>query len=118
MEAIPGLLYDQTELHAKAGERISLEFKNTDSIPHNLVLCVPGSLQTVGMASNEMLANPKAGEMHYVPESDDVLHYTPMLYHNQRHHLNLNAPKEPGRYPYLCTFPGHWAVMKGELVVE
>ena len=22
-----------------------------------------------------------------------------------------------GTYPYVCTFPGHWAVMKGELIV-
>jgi putative heme-binding domain-containing protein len=27
------------------------------------------------------------------------------------------APSEPGIYPYVCTFPGHWVVMKGMLVV-
>jgi azurin len=118
VQAIPGLLYDVTEIKAKPGERLTLEFKNTDTIPHNWVLVKAGKLQDIGMASNNMLANPKAAELHYVPESDDVLHYTPMLYHNQRHSLNLNVPDEPGRYPYLCTFPGHWAVMKGELLVE
>ena len=118
IQAIPGLLYDLKEVKAKPGERLTIEFKNTGSIPHNWVLVKAGKLQEVGMASNNMLANPKAVELHYVPESDDVLHYSPMLYHNQRHLLNMNAPKEPGRYPYLCTFPGHWAVMKGELVVE
>ena len=118
VQAIPGLLYDVTEIKAKPGERLTIEFKNTDSIPHNWVLARAGTLQEVGMASNNMLSNPKAAELHYVPESDDVLHYTPMLYHNQRHSMNLNAPEQPGRYPYLCTFPGHWAVMKGELVVE
>jgi len=24
----------------------------------------------------------------------------------------------PGRYPYLCTFPGHWKLMNGVLIVE
>ena len=23
----------------------------------------------------------------------------------------------PGRYPFLCTFPGHWMAMQGEMVV-
>ena len=26
--------------------------------------------------------------------------------------------EKPGRYPYLCTFPGHWRIMRGVLVVE
>ena len=30
----------------------------------------------------------------------------------------FRAPEEPGRYPYLCTFPGHWMVMNGEMFVE
>ena len=30
----------------------------------------------------------------------------------------IKAPTQPGRYPYLCTFPGHWMVMNGELIVE
>ncbi len=118
LEAIPGLLFDQTEIVVKRGERISLDFKNTDTIPHNWVLCAPGSGERVGMASNQMLANPQAAAMHYVPDSDEVLHYTPMRYHNHRYTLNFNAPAEAGRYPYLCTFPGHWAVMRGELVVQ
>jgi putative heme-binding domain-containing protein len=35
----------------------------------------------------------------------------------QVHVLRFNAPKEPGVYPYVCTFPGHWVVMNGLLVV-
>ena len=30
----------------------------------------------------------------------------------------FNAPKEPGRYTYLCTFPGHSQLMRGVLVVD
>jgi len=118
LEAIPGLLFDQKKIIVKRGERISLDFKNTDTIPHNWVLCAPGSGERVGMASNELLANPEAAAMHYVPDSEEVLHYTPMRYHNHRYLLHFNAPEKVGRYPYLCTFPGHWAVMRGELVVE
>ncbi len=30
----------------------------------------------------------------------------------------LKAPLAKGNYPYICTFPGHWMVMNGELIVE
>ena len=30
--------------------------------------------------------------------------------------LHFRAPSVPGRYPYLCTFPGHWMIMNGELI--
>jgi azurin len=35
-----------------------------------------------------------------------------------RAELTFTAPKTPGRYPFLCTFPGHWRLMRGELIVE
>ena len=36
---------------------------------------------------------------------------------NGRADLNFTAPTQPGRYPYLCTFPGHWRVTRGVLLV-
>ncbi|MCB1093161.1 MAG: heme-binding domain-containing protein, partial [Verrucomicrobiae bacterium] len=116
--AISGLQFDVKEIHAKAGEALTIEFRNLDTIPHNFVLAAAGKLMDVGNAANMMLSNPKAAEQHYVPQSDDVLDYTPMLLHNRRFSLNLAAPNTPGRYPFLCTYPGHWAVMNGVLVVE
>jgi putative heme-binding domain-containing protein len=35
----------------------------------------------------------------------------------QAHVLRFTAPSEPGIYPYVCTFPGHWIVMNGQMVV-
>ena len=32
--------------------------------------------------------------------------------------IHFRAPAERGRYPYLCTFPGHWMVMNGQMIVE
>ncbi len=31
--------------------------------------------------------------------------------------LSLAAPKAPGVYPYVCTYPGHWRRMYGALYV-
>ncbi|MEX2581066.1 MAG: DUF6797 domain-containing protein [Verrucomicrobiales bacterium] len=116
--AAVGLQYEEKEIHAKPGEALSIAFRNLDTIPHNWVLADIGSLQAVGREADLMLADPGAAKKHHVPETDMVLHYTPMLNHNRRYLLNFTAPEQPGRYPYLCTYPGHWAVMNGVLVVE
>jgi azurin len=41
-----------------------------------------------------------------------------MLNQGDREVLRFTAPTTKGKYPYICTFPGHWLVMKGEMVVE
>ena len=41
-----------------------------------------------------------------------------MLKQGETQALRFQAPTEPGDYPYLCTFPGHWTIMKGILVVS
>jgi len=115
---VSGLQFEPAEFTVKPGEQITVYLDNKDSIPHNWLLAKPGAYPAVGLASSTMLTDPNAAAKHYAPETDDVLHYSPMLYHRNRYSLHITAPKEPGRYPFMCTFPGHWAVMKGEMVVE
>ncbi len=121
IESLAGLKFDKTLIEAKAGEPLQINFKNVDPLmPHNLVFVKPGQGQTIGLASNALLAKGSAGaaEKHYVPESEDVLFHTSVLVHNRRQSLYVHAPTEPGDYPYLCTFPGHWGVMQGILRVN
>jgi azurin len=112
------LKYDQTLIKAKAGEAVILKLVNVDAMPHNLVIVKPGSTQTVGDASFKMLNDPKAGEKDYVPDLPDVLHFVPVIDPNQQHSLHFSTPEEPGEYPFICTFPGHWMAMQGILKVE
>jgi len=42
---------------------------------------------------------------------------TPLLDPQARYELRF-VPNAPGRYLYVCTVPGHDALMRGELVVE
>jgi len=118
VEAALGLHYVQKTLKAKAGERLSLVFKNPDVVPHNWILGKPGSLQNLGDKCNLMIADPQGLAKHYVPESADVLVYTDMVNARGEFTIHFNAPAEPGEYPYLCTFPGHWMVMNGVMTVE
>ncbi len=118
IEAALGLQYVQKQLTAKAGEKLTIVFKNPDVVPHNWMLAKPGTLQKIGNLANLMITDPQGLAKHYVPDSDDVLAYTDMTNPKGEFTIHITAPKEKGDYPYLCTFPGHWMVMNGVLKVE
>jgi len=118
IEAALGLQYATKQITVKAGEAISLVFKNPDVVPHNWVLLRPGKLQAVGDIANKLIADPGAIARHYVPETPDVLVYTDMVNPAGSFTIHFTAPAKPGDYPYLCTFPGHWLVMNGVMTVE
>lgn len=118
VEAGKNLTYLTRRLTARAGEPLRLTFVNPDVVPHNWVLVKPGALQRVGELANRLIADPEASLRHYVPTGDDVLAYTDVTDPGLTFTIHFRAPTAKGRYPYLCTFPGHWMVMNGELVVE
>jgi azurin len=118
IEAGKNLSFNTPTLTAHPGEPIRLTFRNPDVVPHNWVLLRPGSLQRVGDLVNRLVADPEAAARSYVPESEDVLAFTDIVEPGQSFTISFRAPSKPGRYPYLCSFPGHWMVMNGQLIVE
>ena len=118
VKTISGLKYDKTLIKAKPGEAVILKLVNVDAMPHNLVIVKPGTTKKVGDASFKMLNDPKAGEKDYVPDLPDVLHFVPVIDPNKQHSLHFSTPEQPGDYPFICTFPGHWMAMQGILKVE
>ena len=112
------LTFKQATIKAKAGETLKFTLRNPDVVPHNWALLKPGTLQKVGDLTNGLIADPEAYLRHYVPQTDDVIVYTDIVEPGERFTVFFQVPKEPGRYPYLCTFPGHWMVMNGMLIVE
>ncbi|HEY2573903.1 MAG TPA: plastocyanin/azurin family copper-binding protein, partial [Verrucomicrobiaceae bacterium] len=118
IEAALGLQFAQKQFTVAPGERVSLTFKNPDVVPHNWVLLQRGRLTAVGDLANKMITDPKALSRHYVPESPDVLVYSDMANPGASFTIHFNAPQEPGAYPYICTFPGHWMAMNGVMTVR
>jgi len=119
IKAIPErLLFDVREFKVKAGAPVKLVFENPDVTPHNLLIVQPGAADEVGIAGNEMAKLADGFVKGFVPESPKILHKTKLLNQGEAETLRFKAPASPGRYPYICTFPGHWLVMKGEMVVE
>jgi putative heme-binding domain-containing protein len=96
---------------------VEFVFDNTDIMPHNFVIVQPGSLEELGQAAEAQATQPGALERHYVPGSDKVLLASRLLQPRQSQRLSFVAPKEPGVYPYVCTYPGHWRRMYGALYV-
>lgn len=112
------LLYDVREFKVKAGQPVKLIFENPDVTPHNLLIVQPGAADEVGMAGNEMAKTTDGFAKGFIPDSPKILHKTKLLPQNEREILRFKAPEKPGVYPYICTFPGHWLVMKGEMIVQ
>lgn len=112
------MAFDQTSLVVPAGKAVSLLFENPDLMPHNVLIIKPGSAERVGEAADAMAQLPDGFERHFVPDSPDVLFYTPLVPAGKSHRLAFKAPAEPGEYPFLCSFPGHWRVMQGVLNVR
>ncbi|MEM7393261.1 MAG: plastocyanin/azurin family copper-binding protein, partial [Verrucomicrobiota bacterium] len=118
MEAANGLQFRPKKFAAKPGEALAFRFRNIDVMPHNWVLVKPHAMKSIGEASFTMLNDPDAGRKNYVPASPDVLQIVPVINAESEHILHFRAPEEAGSYPFLCTFPGHWQVMNGVLIVE
>ncbi len=114
--------YDKTELSVTAGQKVKLTLNNTGSIapqPHNFLLLKPGKLDAVGALANAMLADPQGMAKSYIPDAAkaDIVVNTKLVQPNQSETIEFTAPTEAGDYPYMCTFPGHWMLMRGVMHV-
>lgn len=119
VQAVPNLMqFAPKELRVKAGQPVRLIFENPDLMQHNLVVVAAGAEEEVGKLADLMATKADGMAKNYVPESPAVLSATPLVNPGGRSELSFNAPKVPGRYAFLCTFPGHWRIMRGDLLVE
>jgi putative heme-binding domain-containing protein len=101
----------------RAGKPVEVVFVNNDLMPHNFALTRPGSLQDVGQLSEASATERGALDRGYIPKTDKVLVSSRLLQPRDSQTLRFTAPAQPGVYPYVCTYPGHWRRMFGALYV-
>jgi putative membrane-bound dehydrogenase-like protein len=118
MKVIRGQLnFDAKEYTAPAGKPIVIAFQNADLLQHNILVGKPGSLERLGAAANAMMTAPDGPAKNYLPDSPDSLGGTRLANADELLFLKLPALAE-GEYPIICTFPGHWLVMRATLKVQ
>ncbi len=113
-------IYDIKEFTVKAGTKVKITLVAPQGAipqPHNLVIIKPGKDAAVIQGAMGMMADPQGLAKGYVPESQDVVAHTKLINPGETDVLEVEIPAVAGDYPYLCTFPGHFAIMKGVMKV-
>lgn len=112
--------YNVTRIVAAPGEELRVVLRNVGSMPkdamgHNWVLLKAGA-NVISFSA----AAAGARETLYIPENQkgQILAKIDLLGPRETGEIVFKAPAQPGEYPYLCSFPGHAAVMKGTLIVR
>ncbi|MDN3723950.1 azurin [Aequorivita sp. SDUM287046] len=111
--------FDKSEIRVKAGQKVRLTLKHVGKMDktvmgHNWALLTKDAdMAAVGQAS------AVASETDYIPTDmqDKFIAYTKMLGGGETDTIEFDAP-EPGTYTFMCTFPGHYALMNGKFIVE
>ena len=114
--------FSVTEITATPGEKLSVTLVNIGTTPkfsmgHNWLLLASGvDIQPFLVAAAEAVTTD------YVPratQGDKVLAATKLLGPKERDTVTFTAPTTPGRYEFICSFPGHYQVgMRGVLIVQ
>lgn len=108
--------FDTAEIRVKAGETIKLTLNHTGKLPvnamgHNFVLLAKGT-DLVKFSQAAM----KAKGNDYIP-ANGVLAHTDLIGGGETTTVTFKAPAK-GTYDFVCSFPGHYAMMKGKFIVE
>ncbi len=111
------MIYDKETIIVQAGKPVEFRFANTDNMPHNFAIVLPGVLEEVGQLADATARDADAKDRQYVPKSTKILLASKLLAPGESQALAFEVPKEPGVYPYVCTYPGHWRRMFGALHV-
>jgi len=113
--------YNVVAITAKPGELLHVRLKSTGTLPkiamaHNFVLLAKGT-----DAAAFTNASATASATGYIPPQfkAKVLASTGLVGPGETVDVTFKAPAAPGRYTFLCSFPGHFvAGMKGVLTVK
>lgn len=113
--------YNLTNIDAKPGETLHIVLKSNGTIPkiamaHNFVL-----LTLTADVAEFIKSSMNARDTDYVPadKKAEVIASTKLAGPGETVEATIKVPAKAGSYPYMCTFPGHYAAgMKGTLVVK
>lgn len=117
---------DQMQYNVKAfevteGQKVVLSFKHIGQLPviamgHNVVILKSGT----AVPSFATKCAP-AKDTGYIPQDEEskkeIVAHTKILGGGESDEVTFTAPAA-GEYPFICTFPGHFAIMQGVMTVK
>lgn len=118
LSATDQMHYDKSEIKVHEGQVVVLTLNHVGTLPissmgHNFVLLKQGTV-LADFASKAM----DAADNDYIPaDSENVIAHTIVIGGGGSTSITFAAPAK-GSYDYICSFPGHYAMMKGKFIVE
>lgn len=111
--------FDKTLFKVKAGEEVTLTLKNVGTMPvevggHNVVVLKQGTNVTdFGNAA------AKAKDEGHIPadKKDEIIAHTKIIGPGESDQIKFTL-NDAGTYTFLCSFPGHFMTMQGEIIAE
>ncbi len=117
---------DQMQFNIKAfevteGQKVVLSFKHIGQLPaiamgHNVVILDAGT--AVPAFATKCAPAKDTG---YIPQDaeskKEIVAATKLLGGGESDEITFTAPAA-GEYPFVCTFPGHFAIMQGVMTVK
>lgn len=92
---------------------IALTNQSTDAtMPHNIVFIEKGHANDVGQGGLSHKNNAYVN-----PDDENVIAHSPLAQIGETVYLSFETPKT-GEYEFICSYPGHWGIMKGVFITE
>jgi azurin len=111
--------FSVTDFAVTAGDSVTVTLRNVGGLPketfgHNFVL-----LQQTADVEAFLTAAIAAKATDHIPadRQAEVVAHTRLLGPGESDTITFVAPTEPGTYTYVCSFPGHGAMMRGTMTV-
>ncbi len=120
LTANDSMKFSLSDIQAAPGERLRLVLHNVGRMPkhtmgHNWVLFQSMEASAFNRIGMEAARNAPD----YLPADRSViLAKTKMLGPGESDTITFTVPEETGDYPFACTFPGHFALMRGKVTVR
>lgn len=118
--------FDLKEFSVPVGGRVNLHVSNDDALPHNVIICLPREVCSPGEPEDNGMEVAQAAwalgadgdALQWIPKHPRVFLASRMLKEGERQTLSFDAPARPGKYPFVCTLPGHAMLMFGTVHVQ
>jgi len=117
LSSTDNMLFDKNIIYVNSRQKVTLTLEHIGKMDkkimgHNFVL-LKKDVDVVSFATRAMVAR----DSEYIPEGNETIAYTKLIGGGESDTIVFEAP-EKGSYTYICSFPGHYGVMKGILIVK